>query len=147
MFTFKRGDTVRICLVTYDKHGPGAKMIGVDEQYGIVLNADDMSFNGDKRINIRRDSDGSLFDCDINGKAFNINGDQFLQIQKCFLPVSSYKGTLVEWLEAIAHPSEHPDCVRLTVLGVVDGKGFKQEIENHFMDAKMNLDLSKSRGY
>lgn len=151
MFKFKRGDTVRICLVEYDKNGPGAKMVSVNESYGIVLNvvANKQGFitKGIGEIEIRRDNDGSLFTVDMNGQCHNVDGEQYIQVQKCFMPVSSYKGTLVEWFEFIARPSEYEDSIKMTVLGIVDGKDFRQELENHFMDAKMHIDLSKTRGY
>lgn len=149
LFDFKRGDTVRICLVTYDKHGPGAQMIGVDEAYGIVLSVDatkqGVCTKGIGQVEVRRDNDGALFTVDLNGQSHNVSGEQYCQVQKCFSPVSSYKGTLVEWLEFIAHPTPHGEVLQLTVVGYVDGKPFHQEVEEHFMDAKMHLDLSKSR--
>jgi len=148
-FAFKRGDTVRICLVQYDKLGPDAKIIGIDEQYGIVLNVDatkqGICKKGIGEVEIRRDNDGSLFTVDLNGQAHNVDGEQYAQVQKCFLPVSAYKGTLVEWMEVIAHPSEHQDCIRLTVLGVAEGKVFRDEREDHFMDSKLHFDFSKEQ--
>lgn len=149
MFDFKRGDTVRICLVQYDKHGPDAKMINVDEQYGIVLNVDPtkqgVCKKGIGEVEVRRDNDGSLFTVDLNGQAHNVDGVQYAQVQKCFLPVSAYKGTLVEWLEVIASPSGYHDCIRFTVLGVAEGKVFREESVDHVMDSKIHFDFSKEQ--
>lgn len=148
MFDFKRGDTVRICLVQYDKFGPDAKKTGVDEQYGIVLEVDatrqGVMTKGIGEVIVRRDNDGSLFTVDLNGQSHNVDGAQYIQVQKCFIPVAAYKGTLVQWLEVIVHPSEH-GRVKVTVLGVAEGKVFRDEMDAHYMDAKLHFDFSKEQ--
>lgn len=79
-FDFQRGDTVRIILEENNIF---------TEDPGLVLKVTD------NEIEVRRDSDASIWTTDRDGKKSNCNGTQFIQLQKIYNPENNYKGQRV----------------------------------------------------
>ncbi len=79
-FDFKRGDTIRMLIKEKDV---------IVEHVGLILEVKD------NKVTARRDSDGSHWDTDLTGRSDNVNGEQFIQLQKVFKPENNYQGQRV----------------------------------------------------
>lgn len=102
-FDFKRGDSVKIIL----------RKDGVfTEEPGLVLKV------AGEEVEVQRDSDKSLWTTDLNGKRFNVNGDQFIQLQKLFQPENNYKGQRITSGIVQLTTEQDSDGAELSVLKV-----------------------------
>jgi hypothetical protein len=108
MFKLKRGDSVLLNLLNKD----GTK---VEVFTGLLITENE----------VRRDSDGSIFSFDENGKKVNINGQQFLQVTKIFDSVVLTKGKSISLIHV---DNSNIELTNTTIVSVFDSKG--EQIEH-----------------